>query len=75
MCTIVIVALTPLNGTLRVEMYENIARSRLFSRIAERSVVYLINPIHIDNGIDSFEMPHSLRDDVEPNRSKSVHYS
>ena len=32
-------ALSPLNRTSHVKMYENIARSRPFCRIAERSIV------------------------------------
>ena len=38
MCTIAIQALTPLNRTSRIKLYKNIARSRLFSRIAKRSI-------------------------------------
>ena len=39
MCTIVIEALTPLHRASRIKMYKNIARSRLFCRIAKRSIV------------------------------------
>ena len=44
MCTIVIEALTPLDRSSDIKMYENNARSRLFCRIAKRSIVkfYLI---------------------------------
>ena len=38
MCTIAIEALTSLNRTSRIKMYKNIARSRLFCRIAKRSI-------------------------------------
>ena len=38
MCTILIEALTPLDRTSRIKMYKNNARSRLFSRIAKRSI-------------------------------------
>ena len=38
MCTIMIEALTPLDRTLGVKLYENIAQSRLFYRIAKRSI-------------------------------------
>ena len=37
-CTMVIEAPTPFNRTLRIKMYKNIARSRLFRRIAKRSI-------------------------------------
>ena len=43
MCTIVIEALTPLDRTLRIKMYKNNTRSRLFFRIAKRSIA-LIEP-------------------------------
>ena len=36
MCTIMIEALTPLNRTSCIKIYENSARSRLFGRIAKR---------------------------------------
>ena len=40
MCTILIEALTPLNRiSCIIKMYKNIARSRLFCRIAKRSIV------------------------------------
>ena len=39
MCTIAIEALTPFNRTSRIKMYKNFARSRLFRRIAKRSIV------------------------------------
>ena len=38
MCTIVIEALTPLDRTSCIKMYKNNARSRLFCRIAKRSI-------------------------------------
>ena len=38
MCTIVIKALTPLDQISRVKVYKNYARSRLFCRIAKRSI-------------------------------------
>ena len=38
MCTIVIEALTPLNRTSCIKMYKNNARSRLFGRIAKKSI-------------------------------------
>ena len=38
MCTIAIEALTPLYRTSRIKLYKNNARSRLFCRIAKRSV-------------------------------------
>ena len=38
MCTIVIAALTQLNRTSRIKLYKIIARSRLFCRIAKRSI-------------------------------------
>ena len=38
MCTIAIEALTPLDRTSRIKLYKNIARSRLFCRIAKRSI-------------------------------------
>ena len=38
MCTIPVEALTPLDRTSRIKMYKNIARSRLFCRIAKRSI-------------------------------------
>ena len=38
MCTIAIEALTPFNRTSRIQMYKNVARSRLFRRIAKRSI-------------------------------------
>ena len=38
MCTIAIEALTPFSRTSRVKMHENVARSRLFCRIAKRSI-------------------------------------
>ena len=40
MCTIVIEALTPFNRTSRIKMYKSIARSRLFCRIAKRSIYH-----------------------------------
>ena len=40
MCTIAIEALTPLYRTLRIKLYKNIARSRLFCRIAKRSIAF-----------------------------------
>ena len=39
MCTILIEALMPLNRTSCIKMYKNNARSRLFRRIAKRSIV------------------------------------
>ena len=39
MCTIAIEAVTPLFRTSRINLYKNIARSRLFCRIAKRSIV------------------------------------
>ena len=39
MCTEVIKALAPLNRTLCIDMYEDNARSRLFCRLAKRSIV------------------------------------
>ena len=39
MCTMVIEAPTPFDRTLRIKMYKNIARSRLFCRIAKRSII------------------------------------
>ena len=39
MCTTLIEALTPLDRTSRTKMYKNNARSRLFSRIAKRSIL------------------------------------
>ena len=38
MCTIVLEALTPLNRTSHIKVYENNARSTLFCRIAKRSI-------------------------------------
>ena len=38
MCTIAIEAPTPLYRTSRIKLYKNIARSRLFCRIAKRSI-------------------------------------
>ena len=38
MCTILIEGLTPLNRTSCIKMYKNNARSRLFCRIAKRSI-------------------------------------
>ena len=38
MCTIAIEALTPLYRASRIKLYKNIARSRLFRRIAKRSI-------------------------------------
>ena len=38
MCTILIEALTPLDRTSRIKLYKNNARSRLFCRIAKRSI-------------------------------------
>ena len=38
MCIIVIEPLTPLDRTSRMKLYKNNARSRLFCRIAERSI-------------------------------------
>ena len=38
MCTIAIEAVTPLFRTSRINLYKNIARSRLFCRIAKRSI-------------------------------------
>ena len=38
MCTIVIEALTPLDRTSRIKIFKNDARSRLFCRIAKRSM-------------------------------------
>ena len=43
MCTIVIEALTPLNRASRIQLYKNIARSRLFCRIAKRSILDFID--------------------------------
>ena len=40
MCTIAIEAVTPLYRTSRINLYKNIARSRLFCRIAKRSIIY-----------------------------------
>ena len=40
MCTIVIEALTPLDRISRIKMYKNNARSRLFCRIAKRSIAF-----------------------------------
>ena len=42
MCTILIEALTPLNRTSCIKMSKNNARSRLFRRIAKRSIKALI---------------------------------
>ena len=46
MCTIAVEALTPLDRTSSIKMYKNIARSRLFCRIAKRPIatyqVYMI---------------------------------
>ena len=39
MCTIVIEALTPLDRISCIKMYKNNARSRLFCRIAKRSII------------------------------------
>ena len=39
MCTIAIEALTPLYRTSCIKLYKNIARSRLFCRIAKKSIV------------------------------------
>ena len=39
MCTIAIEALTQLYRTSRIKLYKNIARSRLFCRIAKRSIL------------------------------------
>ena len=38
MCTTVIEALAPLDRTSRINLYKNNARSRLFCRIAKRSI-------------------------------------
>ena len=38
MWTMLVESLTLLNQTLRVEMYKNMARSRLFCRVAKRSI-------------------------------------
>ena len=43
MCTIVIEALTPLDRISRIKVYKSNARSRLFCRIANRSILVLIN--------------------------------
>ena len=43
MCTIVIEALTPFNRILGIKMYKNIARSRLFCRIAKSSIADLLS--------------------------------
>ena len=40
MCIIAIEALTPLHRSLRIKMYKNIARSRLFCRMAKRSIFH-----------------------------------
>ena len=42
MGTIAIEALTPLNRTSRIKLYKNIARSRLFCRIAKGSIGWLL---------------------------------
>ena len=41
-CTMVIEAPAPFNRTLRIKMYKNIARSRLFCRIAKRSIILIV---------------------------------
>ena len=41
MCTIAIEAVTPLFRTSRINLYKNIARSRLFRRKAKRSILKL----------------------------------
>ena len=43
MCTIAIEALTSLHRTSRIKMYKNIARSRLFCKIARRSIASFVN--------------------------------
>ena len=43
MCTILIEGLTPLNRTSCTKMYKNNARSRLFCRIAKRSILHSKN--------------------------------
>ena len=50
-CTIAIEALTPLERTSRIKMYKNIARSRLFCRIAKRSIGSRIIYDHSDTWI------------------------
>ena len=45
-CTIVVEALTPLDRTSRIKLHKSNARSRLFCRIAKRSIAGNDNFLH-----------------------------
>ena len=59
MCTIVIEALTPLDRISCIKMYKNNARSRLFCRIAKRSIGNVLTRItYITNVVTLGKRPY-----------------
>ena len=56
MCTILIEALTPLNRISCIKMYKNTARSRLFCRIAKRSIaIEALTPLNRTSRIKMYK--------------------
>ena len=59
MYTIAIEAVTPLFRTSHINLYENIARSRLFCRIAKRSIGGFV--VRGSSGVCIGVLPHAAR--------------